>query len=194
MKLPIYKLRISEDDTSLVDFIALVDEPAIENNWQAFKEQQRFKVVNEEKRLIMGAFMIADLPIYRVDQRGEYYVVFDKPEIMKIAKRFMSEGFTNNFNLDHDKSQVPEGVYMVESFIIDSERGINVPEGFSGITEGSWMGTVAVDNDEIWNQVKSGEFRGFSIEGVFEYELESATDENEIERIAQKIKELDAKS
>ena len=141
MKLPVFKLVIDESDDieSGVDFIALVDEPAIERDFQAFsKQRQKFQVKDEEKRLIMGGAMVADLPIYRRDDDGrEYYVVFDADSIRKIVYKFMRNGLNSNINIMHDKSNVADGVYVVESMIIDSERGVSVPEGFDDMPSGS---------------------------------------------------------
>jgi hypothetical protein len=67
----------------------------------------------------------------------------------------------------HDPAQMIEGVYMVESFLIDSKRGIHSPEGFK-LTDGSWFGSYKVDNEDVWNDfIKTGKFKGFSVEGVF---------------------------
>ena len=82
---------------------------------------------DKERRLISGALMISDLPIYRADESGEYYVVFDKEQIEKIAQRFFKKGFTHNVNMMHDSERQVDGVYMVESFIIDKTRGIKLP-------------------------------------------------------------------
>ena len=90
-KFPVFKLRINESDTNkslAVDYVGLVDKPAIMTNWLTFKEKQKFALDNE-RQLIMGALMIADMPIYRKDDvRGEHYVVFDKEEIFKITQKF----------------------------------------------------------------------------------------------------------
>ena len=39
-KLPIYNMLINDDDESSVSFVALVDDPATQRNWFAFKEQK----------------------------------------------------------------------------------------------------------------------------------------------------------
>lgn len=179
-KLPVYKLTIKdEDETMGVTYVALVDEPAIQTNWMAFKEQMRFKA-DLDRRIITGALMLADLPIYRRSEKmGEFYVVFDKFQIEKIAQRFMKHGFTDNVNKMHDPNQTVDGVYMFESFIVDSQRGILPPTGFEGATEGSWFGSYKVDNEEVWSEfIKTGEFKGFSVEGVFDMEKQGEEKES----------------
>jgi len=191
-KLPIYTLVLNEDgEDSGIDFVALVDAPAIERNWFAFKEEKPFKfVTNEERKIVTGALMIADLPIYRRDNElGEYYVVFDKSQIETMVQRFMKKGFQNNVNEMHDASKKVEGVSMFESFIVDSERGVSAPRGFEGVPEGSWFGSYKVDNEEIWGKVKSGEFMGFSVEGMFKPVPQEETLESEILNIIKDIQE-----
>ena len=127
MEFPIYELMISEDldDNAEVSYVALVDRPAIQRNWNAFKQNFKFEIVSEEKRIISGPLMLADSPIYRSDStHGEYYVVFSKDTIFKIAQKFFKKGYQNNVNLMHDQSQQVDGITMFESFISDKDRGI----------------------------------------------------------------------
>ena len=146
---------------------------------------------NKEKRMISGALMIADLPIYRKDESGEYYVIFDKDQIEKIAQRFFKKGYTHNVNMMHDAERQVNGVYMVESFIIDKTRGIKTPEGYPTLTEGSWFGTFKVDNNEVWNDfIKTGVFKGFSVEGAFAQRKLKDAPVDIIESLADRIHNL----
>lgn len=122
---------------------------------------------NKEKRIISGALMVADLPIYRKDEQGEYYGLFTAEDIYNIRNKFFKNNNTKSVNEMHDPNKMIDGMYMIESFIIDSKRGINAPDGLK-LTDGSWFGSYKVDNEEIWNDfIKTGDFRGFSVEGVF---------------------------
>lgn len=173
MELPIYELMINEDmqDDAEVSFIALVDKPAIQKNWNAFKENVKFQIVSEDKRIISGPVMLADSPIYRNDTtNGEYYVVFSKDTIFKIAQKFFKKGYQANVNLMHDSNQQVEGVTMFESFISDKDRGILPMRGFEDAPDGSWFGSFKVDDDNVWQMIKEGKFKGFSVEGIFEYQ------------------------
>lgn len=172
MNLPIYQLEISDDlnDGAEVDFVALVDKPAIERNFLKFKEAKtNFAIQSEEKHIVSGALMLADTPIYRNDSNGEYYVTFSKSTIEKIAQKFFKKGYQSNVNLMHDGDKQVEGVTMFESFIVDSERGIQAMKGFEDAPEGSWFGSLKVENQDVWSKIKSGEFKGFSVEGMFNY-------------------------
>jgi hypothetical protein len=190
MELPLYKLIISDDDndTTGVTAVALVDKPAIEMNWQAFTKPQTFKTTNPEKRIISGPLMVAGQLIYRKDEQlGEYNVMFDAPTIMKIVQKYFRQGNTSDVNLMHNDSQKANGVYMIESFIIDKERGIQTPKGFETLSEGSWFGSFKVDNDQIWNDfIKTGTFKGFSVEGFFNNQEVSFT-ESDLEEVRKLI-------
>jgi hypothetical protein len=175
MKLPIYQLEISEDlnNDVEVDFVALVDRPAIEKDFLMFKEAKaNFVIQSEDRRIVSGALMLADTPIYRNDQNGEYYVTFTKDTIEKIAQKFFKKGYQSNVNLMHDEALAVEGVTMYESWLVDSSRGIVAMKGFEDAPEGSWFGSFKVENESVWNKIKSGEFKGFSVEGVFNYKKE----------------------
>jgi len=189
MELPIYELMINEDmqDDAEVSFIALVDKPAIQRNWNAFKENVKFQIVSEDKQIISGPAMLADTPIYRNDiHNGEYYVVFSKDTIYKIVKKWFKKGYQSNFNIMHDSEQQVDGVTMFESFISDKERGIQPMKGFEDAPDGSWFVSLAVDNKDVWSDVKEGKFKGLSVEGLFEY---GKVKNKEIE-IIQSIKEI----
>jgi hypothetical protein len=166
-KIPVYRFKCLQDDESKLEAVALVDTPAIEMNWQAFSNNNyKFSAI-EEKRIISGPLMVADLPIYRRDSSGEYYGVFQKEDIYNLRNKFFKQSLDKSVNIMHDSAQMVDGVYMIESFLIDSTRGIFSPKGYN-LTDGSWFGSYKVDNDEIWNDfIKTGEFKGFSVEGLF---------------------------
>lgn len=171
MELQFYKAEIDPNPTSdlEVNFIGLVDRPAIERNFQAFRNHAKF-TLNEEKRIISGPAMIADLPLYRKDdQLGEYYVIFDKQAIRTIVEKFAAKGYMQNFNLFHDEKSKVTDVTIFNSFISDAELGIMPLKGFEDVADGSWFISAKVNNEDVWNRVKSGEIKGFSVEGLFTY-------------------------
>lgn len=128
----------------------------------------QFSIENPEQKIVTGPLMIADLPIYRRDADEEYYVTFSAAEIKKIVQRFFKKGYQSKVNVEH--STPVDGVFMFESYIIDREKGIMPPKGFEEISNGSWFGSFKVENDKIWEEVKAGTFKGFSVEGLFRYE------------------------
>jgi hypothetical protein len=141
-----------------------------------------FSITNEEKRIVSGVAMVADLPIYRRDNvRGEYYVMFDANAIFKLAKKWARTNRYSAVNQHHESAV--DGVHLLESYIIDRDRGINPPIEFQTISDGSWMVSYLVDNDEVWAKVKSGEFKGFSVEGFFDFVDEETQLYNKIKDI-----------
>lgn len=142
------------------------------NNAESDKSSRlKFSIVNEEKRIISGPLMIADELIYRNnDKFGEHYVKFSADTIKAIAIKFAKKKYQDNVNLMHDPAQKVAGVVMFESWIVDKQRGIMPMQGFEDVADGSWFGSFYVENEEVWQRVKQGEFRGFSVEGLFDYQ------------------------
>ena len=186
MNLPIYEMQISEDLASdlEVQYVALVDKPAIEKNFLAFRDKQSFAIINEDRRIISGAAMLANVPIYRKDeQNGEYMVVFRPATIYDIAQKFFAKGFNNNFNLMHDPNMKCEGVTVFESFISDKTRGIQPMKGFEDAQDGSWFISAKVNNDQVWQLIKEGRVKGFSVEGMFSYKKELSKEESMLQQV-----------
>ena len=161
-KLPTYRIMIDEnDETTGVDFISLVSEPAIEENWMAFSNIKFDFQAQKDKRMLFGVLMVPDKRIYRNDEKfGEYNVFFTKDDIQSIVKKFSKNNFNNNISFEHMGIQV-KGT-LVENFII--KEGMVVP-GFESIPVGSWMGCVYIEDENFWtNFVKNEIVKGFSIE------------------------------
>jgi hypothetical protein len=161
-KLPLYRIVINEDDELTgVDFISLVDEPAIEVNWLAFSSVHFDFKVEKDKQILYGPLMITDKIMYRNDDiRGEYNVKFLKQDIESIVKKFSKNNFNNNISFMHS-GQVVKGT-LVEHFIV--REGMTVP-GFENIPDGTWMGRVYIEDEKFWmDYVKTDIVKGFSIE------------------------------
>jgi len=163
----IYELVIDETaEVFGIDAISIVESPAIESDFVALKSDKvEFTEVDKEKRILMGAALVPSKPIYRRDERGEFYVYFTKDTIRRAMELFMQNGFQNNSTLEHEMRI--QGLTVVESWIVEGEKDkayhydLDVPVG-------TWMVSVKVNNDAIWeNFVKTGKVKGFSIEGYF---------------------------
>ena len=180
-----------EDEVSGIEAISVVEQPAIEEDFIALKNQE-FKLaeVDKEKRILMGAALIPNKPIYRKSGDQEYYIYFSRDTVRKASELFFIRGNQSNSTFEH---QLPlEGLTAVESWIVESEKdksrmyNLNVPIG-------TWMVSMKVNNDEVWKQVKAGEVKGFSIEGYFADKLERPNEpvKDDLEMKAQKkIEEL----
>ena len=188
-KLKVFELVIDEDsEDSGVNMIALVDYPAIEKDFMRFSKQQAFKVQDEEQRIVSGPAMLADKAIFRMDEEiGEHYVLFTAETIKKIRNKFAKTQTSDMVNLMHDTAV--SGVHIVESFLIDERRGITTPKGFDEMTQGSWFVSMLLENEEVWQQVKDGTFKGFSVEGIFERATEEHKPEN-LEDLFRAIEEV----
>ena len=188
-KLKVINLDVSlEDLQSGVSFVALVGDPATQSNFLTFAENKplKFEIQNEEKRIVTGVLMLADTEIYRNDLHGEYLIKFSKSSIFNMVRKFFRDGNTGNVNKMHDPAKPVNDVYMIESFIIDTER-MAKPKGFENVPDGSWFGSYKVDNEDVWNEIKSGTFKGFSIEGNFIEQMFSVSKE---ERILAEIEKI----
>ena len=180
----IVELFIDEnDEVSGIEAISVVENPAIESDFIALKNQE-FKLaeVDSEKRILMGAALIPNKPIYRTNGQQEYYIYFSKSTVRKASELFFIRGNQNNSTLEHQISL--QGLTAVESWIVESEQdksrmyGLDVPIG-------TWMVSMKVNNDDVWKQVKDGELKGFSIEGYFADKMQRPNEpiEDELSKI-----------
>ena len=170
MELPVIELTIDDILEDRVEAIAFVDNPAIQRNWMAFDahKEYKFQTADEEKRIVAGPLMVADMPIYRNYNGKEFFVKFSAQTIEQIVNKFMKEGRVNAFNFMHNEEQKLDGIYVQQSFIINTDMGINTPMGFDELANGSWFGFIKVDNEQVWTDyVKTGKLKGFSVEGNF---------------------------
>ena len=166
--LPLYLATIVDPVDGIWD-VSLVDQPAIERSFTCFEEQKplQFKS-NEELHWVSGPVMVPDTPIYRRNPDGfEYYIMYSKETIRQMAEKLMKDGFQNVVTRDHDNNPV-EGVSMVEMFIKDSTKGID--PSYTDVPDGTLMASYKVENPEVWEQIKKGEFLGFSLSGYFSVE------------------------
>ena len=158
-------------DDSGIYKVSLVDFPAVESDFVYFDKQAKIlklAIANEEQRLVTGVLMRADFPIYRYSKdMGEYYIVYSKDTIKIMAEKMMVDNTFNNINIQHEDGTDVEGINLVEVFIKDTDKGID-PKGFEYVENGSLFATYKVNVDSIWEQIKDGTFRGFSLEGLFD--------------------------
>jgi hypothetical protein len=169
VELPIIELTL-EDLEQGIDATALVENPAIQRNWMAFKEHKsyEFKTHNEDKRILAGALMVADFPMYRNMNGKEFFVKFSSETIEQLADRMVLNNKLTAFNFEHDSNKELADMHIQQFFIINTELGVNTPIGFEELPNGSLFAFVKVNNEQVWNDyVKTGIVKGFSIEGNF---------------------------
>lgn len=163
---PLLRLTINGEEDG-VNIISLVEFPAVERNFIQLSKEVKLSL-NEEKRELLGVALIPNFPIYRRDEQGEYYITFTAESIRKIAIDFYKKLNVNMADMEHTHD-MEDGITYFQSMILDKENGI-CPTAFKDLPDGTWIVGCKVDNDSVWNAVKSGEVKGFSIDGYFHAE------------------------
>ena len=175
----IIELFIDEsDEFSGIQAISVVENPAIEEDFIALKNQElKLAEVDKEKRILMGAALIPNKPIYRKNEDKEYYIYFSRKTVKKASELFLMRGNQNKSTLEH---QLPlQGLSVVESWIVEDDKFDKTRKYDLNAPIGTWMVSVKVNNDEVWNDfVKTGKVKGFSIEGYFADKLERPNEPN----------------
>ena len=193
--LPLYKVEINEEDEITgVDFISLVDKPAMEVNWLKFNKEEPIQMLFKsdiEKKILFGVFIMADTPIERYDEKlGSYYCVFEKDTITKIIKKFNKNNYNRNINFQHGNNIV--SAFVVENF--QTSPLIKTDFGFE-VKEGSWVGSIYIEDDAFWNNyIKTDKLTGFSIELISKlskYEDKQFEDFDTYNKIESILKEND---
>ena len=143
--------------------VSLVEDPAIESNFIALSKQKSSIKLENEKRLLIGAALAPNKPLYRNVNGNEFYISFDETTIEKLAQDFLANDYQHNITVDHQEDA--NDIVIVESWIKTSENDKSVSYGLNEPI-GTWFIGMKVNNDEIWQRVKDGFYKGFSIEAV----------------------------
>ena len=189
----------NQDWSGVVEALSLTDTPAIQEEFVALSEDVEVKLasIDEERRILMGAVLIPDMKILRKGEEGYYYIKFSKETINRASQLFLEKGNQHNSTLEHEIEL--SGQTVVESWIIEDETHDKSRKYGLAHPIGTWMVSMKVDNDEIWNDyVKIGKVKGFSIEAMFSGRVEAEEEEvygqllSDIkEAVEDKLKELD---
>tara|TARA_Y100000401_G_C8326015_1_gene228375 strand:+ start:24549 stop:25157 length:609 start_codon:yes stop_codon:yes gene_type:complete len=175
----IIELVIDEnDELSPIEAVSVVESPAIEESFIALKKQANIEYklaeVDKKKKILMGAALIPEKPIYRQNGEEEFYIYFSKDTVRKASQMFLQRGKQNKATLEHEK--FIDGMSVVESWIVEDKEkdksslyGLDVPVG-------TWVISMKVENEDIWQKVQDGEVTGFSIEGYFSDRLQRPKD------------------
>jgi hypothetical protein len=167
-----YKVMFNEEDNEGVYAVSLVSDPAIGVQFITLSQQKEIQLatINEEQRILLGAVLIPNQPIYRNQDGHEFNIVFPAETIKQVQQNFSRQGYQNNSTIEHSGTQI-EDVTFVETWIkMDEVHDKSVHYGFNEPI-GTWFAAMKVNNDEIWNDyVKTGKVKGFSIDGVFDME------------------------
>ena len=151
--------------------------------------KQKFQT-DEEKRIVFGPAMIPDLKIYRKDMFGNpYYVFFSAETIKMIAEKYMRNKYIDNNDTNHN-GKAASDVYVIESWIKEDENDKSTKYGYGDLPVGTWFVSMKVRNDEVWEKVKKGELRGFSVSGYFEEIAQFAREQMFLQQVAEILKDV----
>ena len=165
-KIKKYKVGIDSETYA----ISMVESPAIESDFVALskEEEKRVFLESDERHMVYGAALIPDKDIYRNNGEQEFYISFTKESIEKMSQDFMKNYRQNEVTLDHD--EMANDITITESWLVEdpykdkaNALGINVPKG-------TWMVGMKVNQIDVWDRVKSGELKGFSVESMISLE------------------------
>lgn len=180
--LPLFRALVDDGDDTGMLTISLVEMPAVQRDFLAYSAGEKmikYSISDEEKRRVFGLVMLCDVPIYRRGEMGdEYYIVYDRPTIERMAEKFLAEHRQNDVDLNHS-FEIEDGIRLTEIFIKDSARGL-CPAGFEEVPDGSLFAEYHVLNDAVWAGIKDGTYKGFSLSGVFN--VESFSNQNQKEK------------
>ena len=178
--------------------VSLVEDSAIESNFIALSKQKSSIKLENEKRLLIGAALVPNKPIYRNVNGNEFYISFDETTIEKLAQDFLANDYQHNITVDHQEEA--NDIVIVESWIKTSENDKSVSYGLNEPI-GTWFIGMKVNNDEIWQRIKDGFYKGFSIEAVVGLDelinnnnLQLAMDKEFIDKLREIIYEAIGKS
>lgn len=185
--LPIYKCEIEEslnDDTGIF-VISFVDYPAVEVDFVALSKQKRETKLhlNQDKQILTGVVLIPDQMIYRYNQatQEEYYIIHSAESIEKISHKMMRNSIVLH-NTTHQHEDQLAGNYLTEMWIIqDPSNDKSNALGFKDLPKGTLMCSYKISDSDYWNdEVKTGNVKGFSLEGYFYQEKLSKTNKNQL--------------
>lgn len=187
----IIELLIDETkDEYGINAVSVVRDPAIEENFVALnKHEVELKEVDTEKRILMGAALIPNKQIYRRNKDKEYYIFFSEETVRKASELFLMRSNQNNATYEHERKML-EGMSVVESWIIEDEKTDKSRLYNFNLPKGTWMISMKVNNDDVWQSVKDGEVKGFSIEGHFADKYEMSKEKIEKDEIIAYLKEI----
>jgi len=152
--------------------------------------KQKFQT-DDEKKIVIGPAMIPDLRIFRKDLKGNpYYVYFSSETIKMIAEKYMRNKYIDNNDENHNGKAVSD-VYVVESWIKESENDKSTDYGYGELPIGTWFVSMKVRNPKVWESIKQGKLNGFSVSGYFEEVASFCREEMFLQKVAQILKNIE---
>jgi len=160
------ELFIEDEGDGGISAISFVEAPAIEENFIALNSHKvEMKTIDNDKRLVIGLALVPNKLIYRRNRGFEYNITFSEQTVRKASEKYLKSLKLHNTTVAHETEI--EGVFLTESWIVEDPKqdktalyGLEAPKG-------AWAVSMRVENDDLWNKIKGGDYLGFSIEGMF---------------------------
>ena len=196
-KIDVYDLFISDENIEGLTAMGLVDNPAIQQNFLYFKNeniQNKYIMANvdSEKKMVVGPALIPEKKIIRQDYFGDlYYVKFNTDLVERLAHNFLKDSKQHLTTEQHENPI--KGVYMVESWIAKNEQDKIYTEynySIEDVKLGSWCIMYKIENDDIINKIKAGEINGFSIEAFLSEKISA---KSQVETLLEKVEKNEEK-
>lgn len=175
----IVELVIEDDNQELaIDAISLVTAPAIEQDFVFFGKEKNnltFAKVDEEKRMLVSPALIPNKQIFRYDPNtdSDYYVYFSPETVRRASELYLKHN--NHHKATYQHQDRVSGVLTVESWIKEGDMDKSKLYGFD-LPNGTWFVKMKIQNEDLWNKIKSGELKGLSIEGYFTDKMEKMSE------------------
>lgn len=144
-----------------ISFVSLVDKAANKRQFLIVKDEEgkaafttygKIIKTDSESHFVTG---VVYEPMVE-DAHGNYMTA---DEIAKAAYWFAKNG--NRVDLQHNFVSA-DGTAVVESWIAKSDSNI----GGADIKEGTWLMTVEITDDDLWQSIEKGEITGLSMGGL----------------------------
>lgn len=146
-----------------------VESPALKTTPIFFSDDTKLIAFqDEEKKVIYSVAMRPNMLIPRKDINGEPAMVYYSEETVNdLQQNFFKKNFHNGSTINHD-GNVRNDIYAFESWIVsDPEKDKATSLGLD-VKKGDWVLAQKIDNEEVWQDIKSGKLQGFSIEAYLE--------------------------
>ncbi len=173
--------RIKRDKDSLSlreDYIAKLstqDQAKIRETLALQESSNNFKFSTDEEQMkVVGPLLIPNKLILRLDaDDNPYYVFFSEDTVKQISERMLKDKRVDQVNLEHDSNIMVDSV-MTESWLVEDPA--NDKSNIYGMTmpKNTWMATYQINDPMVWDMIKAGVVKGFSLEGYFADKLVQA--------------------
>ena len=194
----IVELVIQDDNQELaIDAISLVTSPAIEQDFVFFGKEKNnltFAKVDEEKRMLVSPALIPNKNIFRhnPNTQEDYYVYFSKETVRKASELYLKHN--NHHKATYQHQDRVSGVLTVESWIKEGDMDKSKLYGYD-LPNGTWFVKMKIENDDLWQKIRSGELKGLSIEGYFTDKMEAMSEKQPTDKeILEALNEIITKS